>query len=59
MLLRIPSAHAVLHRLSWILPPPPELPGDELPFVGMITHYIDRAPIFRAPIFRKAIEPVF
>jgi hypothetical protein len=35
-------------------PPPPELPGDELPFVGMITHYIDRAPIFR-----KAIEPVF
>jgi hypothetical protein len=36
------------------LPPPPELPGDELPFVGMITHHVDRAPIFR-----KAIEPVF
>jgi hypothetical protein len=54
MLLRIPSAHAVLHRLSWILPPPPELPGDELPFVGMITHHVDRAPIFR-----KAIELVF
>jgi hypothetical protein len=48
------AADAVFHRLFWILPPPPELPGDELPFVEMITHYIDRAPIFR-----KAIELVF